>query len=93
MTRQASTPPTNDRGVGPVGYPSGGSVFLGSEGGGFSSRPFAEQTQAAVDAEVSRLLTEAQAKVVEFLNAHRSQLDQLVSISGPVASTVGSRSS
>src|ERR1019366_5571703 len=35
--------------VGPVGYPVGGSMFLGEGGGAFSSRPFAEQTQAAID--------------------------------------------
>ena len=46
--------------VGPVGYPSGGSVFLGVGTGEFSSRPFAEQTQAAIDAEVARLLREAE---------------------------------
>src|SRR5215469_14830592 len=39
--------------LGPIGYPEGGSVFLGSGGGpGMSSRPFAEATQAAIDAEV-----------------------------------------
>src|SRR5215469_1715933 len=33
--------------LGPIGYPEGGSVFLGSGGGpGMSSRPFAEATQA-----------------------------------------------
>src|SRR6266576_6468962 len=39
--------------LGPVGYPEGGSVFLGGGGGqGLSSRPFAEATQALVDTEV-----------------------------------------
>ncbi len=65
--------------VGPVGYPSGGSVFLG-EGDRFSSRPFAEQTQAAIDAEVSRLLMEAEARAVDTVKRHRPQLDQLVSL-------------
>src|SRR5215475_7344675 len=37
--------------LGPVGYPQGGSVFLGG-GNGFSSRPFAESTQASIDTEV-----------------------------------------
>src|SRR5205823_10636121 len=35
--------------LGPVGYPEGGSVFLGGGGGqGLSSRPFAQATQALV---------------------------------------------
>ena len=42
--------------LGPVGYPQGGSVFLGGGGNGLSSRPYAESTQALIDAEVSRLL-------------------------------------
>src|SRR5207344_1447223 len=38
--------------LGPVGYPEGGSVFLGGGGGqGLSSRPFAEATQATIDSE------------------------------------------
>src|SRR5262249_46769656 len=45
--------------LGPVGYPEGGSVFLGG-GAGMSSRPFAEATQAEIDSEVSRLLREAE---------------------------------
>jgi len=36
--------------LGPVGYPEGGSVFLGGGGPGLSSRPFAETTQATIDA-------------------------------------------
>src|SRR5579859_5125275 len=36
--------------LGPIGYPEGGSVFLGGGGGsGLSSRPFAEETQAVID--------------------------------------------
>ncbi|MGP0110658.1 MAG: ATP-dependent zinc metalloprotease FtsH [Acidimicrobiales bacterium] len=66
--------------IGPVGYPSGGSVFLDGGGGGFSSRPFAEHTQAAVDAEVSRLLAEAEQRAVKVLEEHRQVLDQLVQL-------------
>jgi cell division protease FtsH len=66
--------------IGPVGYPSGGSVFLDGGGGALSSRPFAEQTQAAVDAEVSRLLSEAEQRAVEVLKKHRDVLDQLVEL-------------
>ncbi len=66
--------------VGPVGYPSGGSVFLGGGSAGFSSRPFAEQTQAAVDAEVARLLREAEHRAVAVLTEHRPVLDKLVAL-------------
>jgi cell division protease FtsH len=56
--------------LGPVGYPRGGSVFLGGDGGGgFSSRPFAEQTQATIDTEVSRLLRDAEERAVAMLRA------------------------
>src|ERR1035438_7418103 len=34
--------------LGPVGYPEGGSVFLGGGGSGLSSRPFAEATPAII---------------------------------------------
>ena len=66
--------------IGPVGYPSGGSVFLGQDGGAFSSRPFAEATQAAIDAEVARMLREAERRAVEILEEHREQLDRLVAL-------------
>ncbi len=66
--------------VGPVGYPSGGSVFLDGGGGSFSSRPFAEQTQAVIDAEVSRLLSVAEDRAVDVLKKHRNVLDRLVDL-------------
>ncbi|HLJ08590.1 MAG TPA: ATP-dependent zinc metalloprotease FtsH, partial [Acidimicrobiia bacterium] len=68
------------RALGPVGYPEGGSVFLGGGGQGLSSRPFAEATQATIDSEVSRLLREAEQRAVDLLRAHRGELDQLVSL-------------
>ncbi len=64
--------------LGPVGYPQGGSVFLGGGGSPYSSRPFSEDTQALIDAEVSRLLREAEETAVEVIKAHRAQLDELV---------------
>jgi cell division protease FtsH len=64
--------------LGPVGYPEGGSVFLGGGGPGMSSRPFAEATQAEIDSEVSRLLRQAEQRAVELLEDHRAQLDSLV---------------
>jgi cell division protease FtsH len=66
--------------VGPVGYPAGGSVFLGQGGGELSSRPFAEQTQATIDAEVSRLLREAEQRAVDLLRDHLDVLDRLVQL-------------
>jgi cell division protease FtsH len=66
--------------LGPVGYPEGGSVFLGGGGSAMSSRPFAEATQAKVDSEVSRLLREAEETAVGLIRSHRPQLEQLVSL-------------
>ncbi|MDA8039647.1 MAG: ATP-dependent zinc metalloprotease FtsH [Actinomycetota bacterium] len=66
--------------VGPVGYPEGGSVFLGGGGGAFSSRPFAEQTQATIDAEVTRLLRQAERDAVEMISEHEAELDELVEL-------------
>jgi cell division protease FtsH len=67
--------------VGPVGYPEGGSVFLGGGGGaGMSSRPYAEATQAAIDGEVSKLLRQAEERAVNLLRTHRGELDSLVTL-------------
>ena len=76
MVREFGLSPT----LGPVGYPQGGSVFLGGGGPGLSSRPFAEATQAAVDAEVARLLREAEARASNLLRDHRDELDRLVEL-------------
>jgi cell division protease FtsH len=66
--------------LGPIGYPEGGSVFLGGDGPGFSSRPYAEATQAAIDGEVSKLLRQAEERAVELLKNHRPELDALVDL-------------
>jgi cell division protease FtsH len=66
--------------LGPVGYPEGGSVFLGGGGSGMSSRPYAEATQAAIDGEVSKLLRQAEERAVNLLSTHRSELDALVNL-------------
>ncbi|MHB1850125.1 MAG: ATP-dependent zinc metalloprotease FtsH, partial [Acidimicrobiales bacterium] len=66
--------------IGPVGYPLGGSVFLGGDGPGFSSRPFAEATQAAIDAEVSTLLRQAEERASELLGTHVVVLRRLVDL-------------
>jgi cell division protease FtsH len=66
--------------IGPVGYPQGGSVFLGGGGPTMSSRPYAEATQATIDAEVSRLLREAEERAIGLLREHRAELRTLVSL-------------
>ncbi len=66
--------------LGPVGYPEGGSVFLGGGGSGLSSRPFAEAIQAKIDSEVARLLCEAEQAAVDLLRSHRPELEQLVDL-------------
>ena len=66
--------------VGPVGYPEGGSVFLGGGAGPYSSRPFAESTQAVIDAEVARLLREAEHTAIDLIRSHSHELDQLVEL-------------
>ncbi|MGO8874163.1 MAG: ATP-dependent zinc metalloprotease FtsH [Acidimicrobiales bacterium] len=63
--------------LGPVGYPEGGSVFLGGGGAGLSSRPFAEATQAIIDNEVTKLLREAERRAVQLLTEHRHELRSL----------------
>src|ERR1017187_4414700 len=66
--------------LGPVGYPEGGSVFLGGGGSGLSSRPFAEATQAIIDTEVSRLLREAEETAVSLIRTHRKELTALTNL-------------
>ncbi len=66
--------------LGPVGYPDGGSVFLGGGGPGMSSRPFAEATQAEIDREVSKLLRAAEDRAINLLQTHRPELNSLVDL-------------
>src|SRR5215469_14527461 len=66
--------------LGPIGYPEGGSVFLGGGGPGMSSRPYAETTQAEIDREVSKLLKDAEKRAVDLLRTHRPELDALVDL-------------
>lgn len=64
--------------LGPIGYPAGGSMYLGSER--VSSRTYSEVTQAAIDDEVARLVGEAEATAVELLTEHRGHLDALTEL-------------
>jgi cell division protease FtsH len=66
--------------VGPIGYPRGGSVFLGQSGEALSSRPFAEATQAAIDEEVARLLRDAENTATGLLAGHVEGLHRLVDL-------------
>ncbi|GAA1972048.1 ATP-dependent zinc metalloprotease FtsH [Catenulispora subtropica] len=66
--------------LGPVGYPQGGSAFLGARGDQLSSRPYAEATQAAIDTEVARLVREAEQQAVGLLEAHQGKLRQLAAL-------------
>jgi len=66
--------------LGPVGYPEGGSAFLGAGGQGFSSRPFAENTQAIIDNEVSALLRQAEERAKKLLGENRDKLEKIVEL-------------
>ena len=65
-------------------------MFLGGGGGGLSSRPFAEATQAEIDKEVSALLRDAETRAINLLKAHRPELDSLVSLLLEVETVDGS---
>ncbi|MEA2783721.1 MAG: cell division protease FtsH [Rhodospirillaceae bacterium] len=65
--------------IGPVGYPSGGPMFL--EGGPqVATRNYAEETQRQMDKEVARLLREAEERDLKLLTEHREQLDRLTEL-------------
>jgi len=54
------------------------SAYLGEAG--FTSRPYAEDTQRTIDEEVSRLLREAEARATDLLTTHRSALDRVIEL-------------
>ena len=66
--------------LGPIGYPQGGSMYLGGDGTTLSSRPFAESTQAAIDTEVQKLLRSAEQRATAVLEEHRDAYDRLVEL-------------
>jgi cell division protease FtsH len=47
-------------------------------GGYGSAKPFSEETAAAIDAEVLKIIGESHDEAKRLLNAHRQQLDALV---------------
>jgi cell division protease FtsH len=66
--------------LGPIGYPEGGSVFLGGSGPGLSSRPYAEETQAKIDVEVAAMLSRAERRAVDLLTQNQDKLRRLANL-------------
>ena len=64
--------------LGPIGLSPEGSGYLGQAG--FTSRPYSDDTQRAIDEEVARLLREAEQRASELLRAHRDALDRIVAL-------------
>ncbi len=63
--------------LGPVGYATGEPQFLGPQTG---ARPYADDTQRAIDLDVRRLLRAAQDRAVQLLTENRAALDRLVAL-------------
>ncbi|MBV2153067.1 ATP-dependent zinc metalloprotease FtsH [Kitasatospora sp. SUK 42] len=66
--------------LGPVGYSSGSSQYLGDHPEDLLRRPYSEQTQRAVDEAVAGLLRGAERRAVELLREHRHHLDELAAL-------------
>lgn len=64
--------------LGPVGFPTGESMYLGGQE--LSSRPYAEATQRVIDQEVGKLLQEAEQRALTLLIDHREALDRLTEL-------------
>jgi cell division protease FtsH len=62
--------------VGPIGYAPEGP----SRENPFAGRPYAEETQRAIDQEVSRLVREAEIRATGLLTEHRDKLDQVIDL-------------
>jgi cell division protease FtsH len=62
--------------VGPISYGPEGA----SRDNPFAGRPYAEETQRAIDQEVARLLREADERATELLRGHRDALDRVISL-------------
>ncbi|MBH1937430.1 ATP-dependent zinc metalloprotease FtsH [Streptomyces sp. AV19] len=66
--------------LGPVGYGSSGTQFLGESMEDLQRRPYSEQTQRVVDEEVARLLARAEQRALMMLREHRQALDRLADL-------------
>jgi cell division protease FtsH len=64
--------------LGPVGYSSGESMYLG--GGAEGPVPFSEATQRVVDQEVAQLVRSAEDRALALLRTHRRALDRLAAL-------------
>jgi cell division protease FtsH len=64
--------------LGPIGYSDDGPQYLGPQQ--ISSRGYAEETQRLIDAEVERLLKEADERAAELLRSRRPALDEVVDL-------------
>jgi cell division protease FtsH len=62
--------------VGPISYGAGGAT----RDNPFAGRPYAEETQRAIDREVARLLREAETAATTLLRENRDTLDKVVSL-------------
>jgi cell division protease FtsH len=62
--------------VGPISYGAGGP----SRDNPFQGRPYAEETQRAIDREVARLLREAETRATSLLRDNRDTLDRVVDL-------------
>jgi len=65
--------------LGPIGYSSDGPAYLGGPQP-TQVRPYAEDTQRAIDQEVSRLLREAEERARTLLTDNRVTLDAVVTV-------------
>ncbi len=61
--------------LGPIGYAPDG-----SSSNPFAGRPYAEETQRAIDREVARLLREAETHALEVLHDNRESLDKIIAL-------------
>src|ERR687897_778610 len=64
--------------LGPIRYSDDGPQYLGPQQ--ISSRGYAEETQRLIDAEVERLLKEADERAAELLRSGRAALDEVVGL-------------
>ncbi|MFZ0665287.1 MAG: ATP-dependent zinc metalloprotease FtsH [Acidimicrobiales bacterium] len=62
--------------IGPIGYGPEGA----SRDNPFAGRPYAEETQRAIDTEVARLLREAEVRATQLLREHHEILERVVDL-------------
>jgi cell division protease FtsH len=62
--------------IGPIGYGPEGP----SRDNPFAGRPYAEETQRAIDQEVAKLLRDAETRATNLLRGNRSTLDRVIEL-------------